>query len=126
MGDRGTNETAGAAGGDAANRAAAEATSDAGEHVDEHRGEHGDEHRAEHGDDGPRELSRAAAVGATVLAIVCGCAAMLAALHWLGWTVPGIGWIVAKVGIKLSVGGFLALAVAAEHLRGKLRPKSRS
>ncbi|MEU4118627.1 hypothetical protein AB0F71_29560 [Kitasatospora sp. NPDC028055] len=118
MGDRGTNETAGAAGGDAANRAAAEATSDAGEHVDEHR--------AEHGDDGPRELSRAAAVGATVLAIVCGCAAMLAALHWLGWTVPGIGWIVAKVGIKLSVGGFLALAVAAEHLRGKLRPKSRS
>ncbi|MFD7449343.1 hypothetical protein [Kitasatospora sp. NPDC059827] len=110
MGDRGTNGTAGAAADDTANGTAAEATSEAGEH----------------GDDGPRELSRVAAVGATVLAIVCGCAAMLAALHWLGWTVPGIGWIVAKAGIKLSVGGFLVLAVAAEHLRGKLRPKSRS
>ncbi|MFH8384538.1 hypothetical protein ACH4E7_26950 [Kitasatospora sp. NPDC018058] len=76
--------------------------------------------------DGPRELSRAAAVGATVLAAVCGCGVLLAMFHWLGWAVPGVGWIVAKAGIKLAVGGFAGLAVAAAWLRTKLRAGSRS
>lgn len=77
-------------------------------------------------DDGPRELSRAAAVGATVLAAVCGCAVLLAMFHWLGWAVPGVGWIVAKAGIKLAVGGFAGLAVAAAWLRTMLRARCRS
>ncbi|MER7667119.1 hypothetical protein ABTY61_01485 [Kitasatospora sp. NPDC096128] len=124
MSDRGTNETGGAAADGvvrgAANEAVAEAASDAPgtsvASVASLSGEDGD----------PRELSRVAAVAATVVAIACGCAALLASFHWLGWTVPGIGWIVAKAGIKLSVGGFVVLAVAADHLRGKLRPKHRS
>ncbi|MFF2076711.1 hypothetical protein ACFVXG_18360 [Kitasatospora sp. NPDC058162] len=129
MSDRGTNETGGTAAdgaaGGAANEAAAEATSDASGTPDT-----SDTTAAsvsgEDGDGSPRELSRVAAVAVTVVAIACGCAALLASFHWLGWTVPGIGWIVAKAGIKLSVGGFVVLAVAADHLRGKLRPKRRS
>ncbi|MFD5461914.1 hypothetical protein ACFWIQ_03670 [Kitasatospora sp. NPDC127059] len=111
MGDRGTNETSGAVADVSVNEASAEAVSAP---------------EGEDGSGGPRELSRAAAVGATVVCIVSGCAAMLAVLHWLGWTVPGIGWIVAKAGIKLSVGGFAVLAVAADYLRGKFRPKNGS
>ncbi|WP_033332169.1 hypothetical protein [Streptomyces novaecaesareae] len=76
-------------------------------------------------DDGPKELSRAAAVTATVLAALCGSAALLAALHWLGWTAPGIGWIVAKAGIKLTVGGFAVLAVGLDQLRSRLKARSR-
>ncbi|MFJ4184683.1 hypothetical protein [Kitasatospora sp. NPDC089509] len=76
-------------------------------------------------DDSPRELSRAAAVGATVLAIVCGSVVVLAVFHWLGWGVPGVGWLVAKAGIKLAVGGFAGLAVAAAWLRTKFAAKPR-
>ncbi|MQS17736.1 hypothetical protein F7Q99_37505 [Streptomyces kaniharaensis] len=68
----------------------------------------------------PRELSRAAAVAATVLAIVCGSAVVLAMFHWLGWSVPGVGWLVAKGGIKLAVGGFAGLAAAFAWLRTRL------
>ncbi|MFD8706312.1 hypothetical protein ACFV1W_27525 [Kitasatospora sp. NPDC059648] len=77
------------------------------------------------GDGGPRELSRGAAVGATVLAVLCGCAVLLAMFHWLGWAVPGVGWIVARAGIKLAVGGFAGLAVAAAWLRTRFRPQQR-
>ncbi|MEU9041731.1 MULTISPECIES: hypothetical protein [unclassified Kitasatospora] len=70
--------------------------------------------------DGPQELSRAAAVTVTVLAALCGSAMLLAVFHWLGWTVPGIGWIVAKAGIKLAVGGFAGLAVGLTWLRSRL------
>ncbi|MER7846116.1 hypothetical protein ABTZ03_19425 [Kitasatospora sp. NPDC096077] len=76
-------------------------------------------------DDSPRELSRAAAVGATVLAIVCGSVVVLAVFHWLGWGVPGVGWLVAKAGIKLAVGGFAGLAVAAAWLRTKFGARPR-
>ncbi|RKT08862.1 hypothetical protein BX285_7231 [Streptomyces sp. 1114.5] len=75
---------------------------------------------------GPQELSRAAAVTATVLAALFASAALLASLHWLGWTVPGIGWIVAKAGIKLTVGGFVVLALALDRLRDRLKARSRS
>ncbi|MFF7988899.1 hypothetical protein ACFZDG_03775 [Kitasatospora xanthocidica] len=71
--------------------------------------------------DGPRELSRTAAVVVTVLAALCGSAVLLAVFHWLGWAVPGIGWIVAKAGIKLTVGGFAVLAVGLSWIRDKLR-----
>ncbi|MEU8923036.1 hypothetical protein AB0D10_19165 [Kitasatospora sp. NPDC048545] len=77
------------------------------------------------GDD-PQELSRAAAVGATVLAVVCGAAVMLAVFHWLGWSAPGVGWIVAKAGIKLAVGGFAGLAVGLAWLRARLSARPRS
>ncbi|WP_188305449.1 hypothetical protein [Streptomyces sp. CBMA123] len=117
MGDRGTNETSG---GDA------DANADGNANANETAGEAASAPGGEDAGAGPRELSRAAAIGATVVCIVSGCVAMLAVLHWLGWTVPGIGWIVAKAGIKLSVGGFAVLAVAADHLRGKLRAKPRS
>ncbi|WP_158845551.1 hypothetical protein [Streptomyces sp. NRRL WC-3742] len=70
--------------------------------------------------DGPRELSRAAAVGATVLAVLCGCAVMLAFLNWLGWSIPLIGVLVAKAGIKLAVAGFAGLAAAFAWLRTRL------
>ncbi|MET8629350.1 hypothetical protein ABZW30_37405 [Kitasatospora sp. NPDC004669] len=109
MGDGGTNGMVnGGMAGESVNGAAGGATSDvtAG--------------------DGPRELSRAAAVGAAALAAVCGCAVLLAMFHWLGWAVPGVGWIVAKAGIKLAVGGFAGLAVAAAWLRTKLGSRSRS
>ncbi|MFF2545688.1 hypothetical protein ACFVUY_24360 [Kitasatospora sp. NPDC058063] len=73
--------------------------------------------------DGPRELSRAAAVAVTVLAAVCGAAVLLAVFHWLGWSVPWIGWIVAKAGIKLAVGGFAGLVVGLSWLRSRLRSR---
>ncbi|MFJ4593431.1 MULTISPECIES: hypothetical protein [unclassified Kitasatospora] len=71
-------------------------------------------------DDGPRELSRAAAVAVTVLAALCGAAVLLAVFHWLGWSVPWVGWIVAKAGIKLAVGGFAGLVAAFAWLRSRL------
>ncbi|MFJ7912122.1 hypothetical protein [Kitasatospora sp. NPDC096204] len=73
--------------------------------------------------DGPRELSRSAAVAVTVLAAAFGAAVLLAVFHWLGWTVPWIGWIVAKAGIKLAVGGFAGLAVGFAWLRARLRAR---
>ncbi|WP_158834861.1 hypothetical protein [Streptomyces sp. NRRL S-350] len=75
--------------------------------------------------DGPQELSRAAAVAVTVLAALCGSAVVLAVFHWLGWAVPGIGWIVAKAGIRIAVGGFAGLAVGLAWLRGRLRARPR-
>ncbi|MFE6054388.1 hypothetical protein ACFQ6N_26850 [Kitasatospora sp. NPDC056446] len=78
------------------------------------------------GADGPRELSRGAAIAATVLATLCGAAVLLAVFHWLGWTVPGVGWIVAKAGIKLAVGGFAGLAVGLAWLRARLRARPRA
>ncbi|MFF9641309.1 hypothetical protein [Kitasatospora aureofaciens] len=110
MGDLGTNETVGGAMDGAPNEQAGETTS-----VADGVGDGG----------GPRELSRAAAVGATVLSVLCGCAVLLAMLHWLGWAVPGVGWIVAKAGVKLAVGGFAGLAVAAAWLRTKLGAQRR-
>ncbi|MFJ9696038.1 hypothetical protein [Kitasatospora sp. NPDC101183] len=73
------------------------------------------------GGGGPRELSRAAAVAATVLAVLCGCAVMLALLSWLGWSIPLVGVLVAKAGIKLAFGGFVGLAAAFAWLRTRLR-----
>ncbi|MFI2610507.1 hypothetical protein [Kitasatospora sp. NPDC018619] len=70
--------------------------------------------------DGPRELSRAAAVAATVLAAACGAAVLLAVFHWLGWGIPWVGWLVAKAGIKLAVGGFAGLAVGLAWFRARL------
>ncbi|MGW2250842.1 hypothetical protein ACWCXH_11635 [Kitasatospora sp. NPDC001660] len=64
-----------------------------------------------------RELSGPAAVAATVLAIVCGAAVVLAVFHWLGWSVPGLGVLVAKLGIKLAVGGAAGLVAAVAWLR---------
>ncbi|MER7578570.1 hypothetical protein [Kitasatospora sp. NPDC097691] len=75
--------------------------------------------------DGPQELSRAAAVVVTVLAALCGAAVLLAVFHWLGWAVPGIGWLVAKAGIKLAVGGFAAMAVGLGWLRARLGARPR-
>ncbi|MFJ8622517.1 hypothetical protein ACIRD3_06680 [Kitasatospora sp. NPDC093550] len=77
-------------------------------------------------DGDPKELSRGAAVAAAVLAGLCGAAVLLAVFHWLGWSVPGIGWLVAKLGIKLAVGGFAAVAVGLAWLRARLRPRSRT
>lgn len=65
----------------------------------------------------PRELSTAAAVCATVLSIVAGAAVLLAFFHWLGWSIPVVGVLVAKLGIKLAVGGVAGLAAAAAWLR---------
>lgn len=76
--------------------------------------------------DGPRELSRAAAVVVTVCAAVFGAAVLLAVFDWLGWSVPWIGWIVAKAGIKLAVGGFAGLAVGFAWLRARLGAPNRS
>ncbi|MFF2120040.1 hypothetical protein ACFVXH_22190 [Kitasatospora sp. NPDC058184] len=81
---------------------------------------------AEEHADGPRELSRAAAVVVTLLAALSGAAVLLAVFHWLGWGVPWVGWMVAKAGIKLAVGGFAGLAVGFAWLRGRLRARPRN
>ncbi|MFD7903558.1 hypothetical protein ACFV4G_15075 [Kitasatospora sp. NPDC059747] len=65
----------------------------------------------------PRELSTAAAVCATVLSIVAGAAVLLAFFHWLGWSIPVVGVLVAKLGIKLAVGGVAGIAAGAAWLR---------
>lgn len=65
----------------------------------------------------PRELSTPAAVCATVLGAVAGAAVLLAFFHWLGWSIPVLGVLVAKLGIKLAVGGAAGLAAAAAWLR---------
>ncbi|MEV7027464.1 hypothetical protein AB0O00_35720, partial [Kitasatospora sp. NPDC093558] len=69
----------------------------------------------------PRELSTAAAVGATVLGIVAGAAVLLAFFHWLGWSIPVLGVLVAKLGIKLAFAGAAGLAASAAWLRTRRR-----
>ncbi|MFE7558900.1 hypothetical protein [Kitasatospora sp. NPDC057500] len=68
-------------------------------------------------DAGERELPFGAAVVVVVLAGLCGGVLLLALLHGLGWTVPGLGWLVAKGAVKLGVGGAVGLAAAVAWLR---------
>ncbi|MEV7598367.1 hypothetical protein AB0O91_13410 [Kitasatospora sp. NPDC089797] len=114
MSDRGTNQTTGEGPEGTSETTSNEPTGSAGSAL------------GGTADDGPHELSRAAAVGATVLSIACGAVVLLAVFHWLGWAVPGVGWLVAKAGIKLAVGGFAGLAVAAAWLRARFGAQHRS
>ncbi|MGV9267864.1 hypothetical protein ACWDRR_24750 [Kitasatospora sp. NPDC003701] len=66
---------------------------------------------------GERELSTGAAVAATVLAALGAAAVLLAVFHWLGWTVPGVGWLLAKGAVKLCAGGVVGLLGAVAWLR---------
>ncbi|MFC5665133.1 hypothetical protein ACFP3U_19370 [Kitasatospora misakiensis] len=64
-----------------------------------------------------RELPTGLAVLITVLAAVCGALVLLVVLHGLGWTAPGLGWLVAKGAVKLGVGGTVGLLAAVGWLR---------
>ncbi|TYC76530.1 hypothetical protein [Streptomyces sp. CB01881] len=64
-----------------------------------------------------RELSTGAMVAVTVLAAVGAVAVMLAVFHWLGWTFPGLGWLLAKGAVKLCAGGAVGLVAAVAWLR---------
>ncbi|MFE7190120.1 hypothetical protein [Kitasatospora sp. NPDC057541] len=64
-----------------------------------------------------RELPVGAAVVVTVLAGLCGAALLLAVLHWLGWTVPGLGRLLAKGAVKVGVGGAVGLTAAVAWFR---------
>ncbi|MFF1907291.1 hypothetical protein [Kitasatospora sp. NPDC058218] len=64
-----------------------------------------------------RELSTGAAVAATALAALGAVAVLLAVFHWLGWTAPGIGWLLAKGAVKLCAGGVVGLLGALAWLR---------
>ncbi|MER5356032.1 hypothetical protein ABT093_37640 [Kitasatospora sp. NPDC002551] len=66
-----------------------------------------------------RELPTGAAVVVTVLAGLCGAAVLLALLHGLGWTVPGLGWLVAKGAVKLGAGGAVGLLAAVAWIRSR-------
>ncbi|MER6397346.1 hypothetical protein ACFWA9_17230 [Kitasatospora sp. NPDC059973] len=66
---------------------------------------------------GETELSTGAAVVVTVLAALGAVAVLLAVLHWLGWTAPGIGWLLAKGAVKLCAGGAVGLIGALAWLR---------
>ncbi len=66
-----------------------------------------------------RELPAGAAVLVTVLAAVCGALVLLLVLHGLGWTAPGLGWLVAKGAVKLGVGGTVGLIAAVGWLRAR-------
>ncbi|MFJ4093806.1 hypothetical protein ACIPYS_19700 [Kitasatospora sp. NPDC089913] len=66
-----------------------------------------------------RELSTGAAVLVTVLAAVCGALVILLVLHGLGWTAPGLGWLVAKGAVKIGVGGTVGLVAALGWLRAR-------
>ncbi|MFB8240875.1 hypothetical protein ACFC58_30495 [Kitasatospora purpeofusca] len=66
-----------------------------------------------------RELSTVPAVLVTVLAALCGALVLLLVLHGLGWTAPGLGWLVAKGAVKIGVGGAVGLAAALGWLRGR-------
>ncbi|WP_380281847.1 hypothetical protein [Kitasatospora purpeofusca] len=66
-----------------------------------------------------RELPIGAAVVVTVLAGLCGGVLLLVVLHGLGWTAPGLGWLVAKGAVKLGVGGAVGLTAALAWLRAR-------
>ncbi|WP_328953209.1 hypothetical protein [Kitasatospora purpeofusca] len=66
-----------------------------------------------------RELSTGPAVLVTVLAAFCGGLVMLLVLHGLGWTAPGLGWLVAKGAVKIGVGGTVGLVAALGWLRAR-------
>ncbi|KOV32306.1 hypothetical protein ADK60_14105 [Streptomyces sp. XY431] len=66
-----------------------------------------------------RELSTGPAVLVTVFAAFCGVLVLLLVLHGLGWTAPGLGWLVAKGAVKIGVGGMFGLAAALGWLRAR-------
>ncbi|MFD0278214.1 hypothetical protein ACFVHB_30490 [Kitasatospora sp. NPDC127111] len=66
---------------------------------------------------GERELSTGVAVLAAVVAALGAAAVLLAVFHWLGWTVPGLGWLLAKGAVKLCAGGAFGLVAGLAWLR---------
>ncbi|MEU6237140.1 hypothetical protein [Kitasatospora sp. NPDC047058] len=70
-----------------------------------------EEHRGE------RELSTGMAVLATVIAALGAAAVLMAVFHWLGWTLPGLGWLLAKGAVKLCAGGVFGLVAGLAWLR---------
>ncbi|MEV0190586.1 hypothetical protein AB0I39_18865 [Kitasatospora purpeofusca] len=66
-----------------------------------------------------RELSTGLAVLITVVAALCGALVILLVLHGLGWTAPGLGWLVAKGAVKIGVGGTVGLVAALGWLRAR-------
>ncbi|GAA2798009.1 hypothetical protein RMN57_34260 [Kitasatospora sp. CM 4170] len=68
-----------------------------------------------------RELSTGTAVAVGVVAALGAAAVLLAVFHWLGWTVPGLGWLLAKGAVKLCTGGAVGLIAAVAWLRQRGR-----
>ncbi|GAA1402557.1 hypothetical protein GCM10009639_46090 [Kitasatospora putterlickiae] len=66
-----------------------------------------------------REPPAGAAVVITVLAGIWGGVLLLAVLYGLGWTVPGLGWLIAKGAVKLGVAGVVGLTAAVAWLRAR-------
>ncbi|MER7706647.1 hypothetical protein ABTX81_27590 [Kitasatospora sp. NPDC097605] len=63
------------------------------------------------------ELPIRAAVVVTVLVGRCGGVVLLAVLHGRGWTVPGLGRLVAEGAAELGVGGAVGPTAAVARLR---------
>ncbi|MFI6846391.1 hypothetical protein OG535_35900 [Kitasatospora sp. NBC_00085] len=63
------------------------------------------------------ELSTGAAVMVTIVAALGAAGVLLAVFHWLGWTLPGLGWLLAKGAVKLCAGGAVGLVAALAWLR---------
>ncbi|MFJ3788941.1 hypothetical protein [Kitasatospora sp. NPDC090091] len=68
-----------------------------------------------------RELSTGAAVAVGVVAALSAVAVLLAVFHWLGWTMPGLGWLLAKGAVKVCTGGAVGLIAGVAWLRQRGR-----
>ncbi|MCG6497920.1 hypothetical protein [Kitasatospora sp. A2-31] len=68
-----------------------------------------------------RAIPTGAAVAVGVVAALGAAAVLLAVFHWLGWTVPGLGWLLAKGAVKLCTVGAVGLIAGIAWLRRRGR-----
>ncbi|WP_395292784.1 hypothetical protein ACF9IK_03610 [Kitasatospora hibisci] len=68
-----------------------------------------------------RELSTGVTVAVGVVAALGAAAVLLVVFHWLGWTMPGLGWLLAKGAVKLCTGGAVGLIAGLAWLRQRSR-----
>ncbi|MFF2041384.1 hypothetical protein ACFVVX_13210 [Kitasatospora sp. NPDC058170] len=64
-----------------------------------------------------REFSGAVAVVVAIAAGLCAVVLLLVVFHALGWTLPGVGWLLAKGAVKVGVAGAAGLVGGVAWLR---------
>lgn len=64
-----------------------------------------------------QRISGAVAVVVAIAAGLCAAVVLMVVAHWLGWTTPGVGWLLAKGAVKAGVAGAAGLVGGVAWLR---------
>ncbi|MFI9331403.1 hypothetical protein ACIGZJ_28190 [Kitasatospora sp. NPDC052868] len=62
-------------------------------------------------------ISGAVAVVVAIAAGLCAAVVLVVVFHWMGWTLPWVGWLLAKGAVKVGVAGAAGLVGGVAWLR---------